>query len=140
MEDTLVTRVAAIANYADTSDFVPDRAEDGREAPPEWFGMNPDYDEDSAEVIASSVGEEGEAEDEGETEAPEDGTATSLSSTAPLATSRVRPGRLPLAAIKPRLPSRPPRRLTPPSPPTLRTRLLLPRLPSGFILSALESL
>ena len=36
--------------------------------------MNPDYDEDSAEVIASSAEEEGEAEDEGETEAPEDET------------------------------------------------------------------
>ena len=35
--------------------------------------MNPDYDEDSAEVIASSTKEEGKAEDEGETEAPEDG-------------------------------------------------------------------
>ena len=36
--------------------------------------MNPDYGEDSVEVIGSSVEEEGEAEDEGETEAPEDGT------------------------------------------------------------------
>ena len=62
VEDALVARAAAIADYADTSIFVPDRDEDGREAPPEWFGMNPDYDE------------EGEAEDEGETEAPEDGT------------------------------------------------------------------
>ena len=35
--------------------------------------MNPDYDEDSAEVIGSSAEEEGEAEDGGETEAPEDG-------------------------------------------------------------------
>ena len=74
VEDALVARAAAIADYADTSIFVPDRAEDGREAPPEWFGMNPDYDKDSAEVIASSAEEEGEAEDEGETEAPEDGT------------------------------------------------------------------
>ena len=36
--------------------------------------MNPDYDEDSAEVIGSSSEEDGEAEDEGETEAPEDRT------------------------------------------------------------------
>ena len=35
--------------------------------------MNPDYGEDSAEVIGSSVEEEGEAEDGGEAEAPEDG-------------------------------------------------------------------
>ena len=35
--------------------------------------MNPDYDEDSVEVIGSSTEEEDEAEDEGETEAPEDG-------------------------------------------------------------------
>ena len=73
VEDALVARAAAIADYADTSIFVPDRAEDGREAPPKWFGMNPDYDEDSAEVIGSSVEEEGEAEDGGETDALEDG-------------------------------------------------------------------
>ena len=35
--------------------------------------MNPDYGEDSAEVIGSSVEEEDEAEDGGEAEAPEDG-------------------------------------------------------------------
>ena len=35
--------------------------------------MNLDYSEDSAEAIGSSVEEEGEAEDEGETEALEDG-------------------------------------------------------------------
>ena len=35
--------------------------------------MNPDYSEDSAEVIGSSVEEEGKAEDGGEAEAPEDG-------------------------------------------------------------------
>ena len=59
--------------YTDTSIFIPERSEDGEEVPPEWFGMNPDYDEDSAEVIGSSVEEEGEAEDGSETEAPEDG-------------------------------------------------------------------
>ena len=32
--------------------------------------MNPDYDEDSPEVIDSTTEEEGEAEDEGETEVP----------------------------------------------------------------------
>ena len=35
--------------------------------------MNPNYGEDSAEVIGSSAEEEGEAEDGGETEAPKDG-------------------------------------------------------------------
>ena len=72
-EDALVKRAEAIAEYTDTSIFVPERAEDGGEVPPEWFGMNPDYGEDSAEVIGSSVEEEDEAEDESETEAPEDG-------------------------------------------------------------------
>ena len=72
-EDALVKRVAAIAEYTDTSIFVPERSEDGEEVPPEWFGMNPDYDKDSAEVIGSSIEEEDEAEDEGEAEAPEDG-------------------------------------------------------------------
>ena len=73
VEDTLVARAAAIADYADTSIFVPERSEDGEEVPPEWFGMNPDYGEDSAEVIGSSVEEEGEAEDGGETDVPEGG-------------------------------------------------------------------
>ena len=68
----LVERAAAIAVYTDTSVFVPEQAAGGEEVPPEWFGMNPDYDEDSAEVIGSSTKEEGEAEDGGETEAPED--------------------------------------------------------------------
>ena len=73
MEDALVAHAAAIADYADTSIFVPERSEDGEEVPPEWFGMNPDYGEDSAEVIGSSTEEEDEAEDRSETEAPEDG-------------------------------------------------------------------
>ena len=72
-EDALVKRATAIAEYTDTSIFIPERSEDGEEVPPEWFGMNPDYGEDSAEVIGSSVEEEDEAEDEGEAEAPEDG-------------------------------------------------------------------
>ena len=72
-EDALVKHATAIAEYTDTSIFVPERSEDGEEVPPEWFGMNPDYGEDSAEVIGSSVEEEGEAEDGGETEVPEGG-------------------------------------------------------------------
>ena len=73
VEGALVERAAAIAEYTDTSVFVPERAEGGEEVPPEWFGMNPEYGEDSAEVIDSSTEEEGEAEDEGETEVPEGG-------------------------------------------------------------------
>ena len=72
-EDALVKRAAAIAEYTDTSIFVPERSEDGEEVPPEWFGMNPNYGKDSVEVIGSSVEEEDEAEDGGEAEAPEDG-------------------------------------------------------------------
>ena len=65
MEGALIERAAAIADYTDTSVFVPERAANGEEVPPEWFGMNPDYGEDSAEVISSSTEEEDEAEDEG---------------------------------------------------------------------------
>ena len=72
-EDALVKHAAAIAEYTDTSIFVLERSEDGEEVPPEWFGMNPDYGEDSAEVIGSSIEEEDEVEDEGDAKAPEDG-------------------------------------------------------------------
>ena len=67
VEGALIERAAAIAEYTDTSVFVPERAEGGEEVPPEWFGMNPEYGEDSAEVIDSSTEEEDEAE------VPEDG-------------------------------------------------------------------
>ena len=73
VEDDLVKRAEAIAEYTDTSVFFPERAEYGAEAPPEWFGLNPEDGEDSAEVIDSSGKEEGEAEEEGEEEAPEVG-------------------------------------------------------------------
>ena len=49
-EDALVKRSATIAEYTDTSIVVPEQAEDGEEVPPEWFGMNPDYNEDSAKA------------------------------------------------------------------------------------------
>ena len=64
---------SAIAEYTYTSIFVPERAEDGKEVPPEWFGLNPYYGEDLPEVIGSSIEEEDKAEDGSETEAPEDG-------------------------------------------------------------------
>ena len=73
MEGALVERAAAIAEYTDTSVFVPERAEGGEEVSAEWFGMNPEYGEDSAEVIDSSTEEEDEAEAEGKAEVPEDG-------------------------------------------------------------------
>src|SRR3954469_6809208 len=73
MEDDFVKRAAAIAEFVDTSVFVPERDDNGKEASPEWFGMNPDYDEDSAEVIGSSVEEGNEVEADDETEAPETG-------------------------------------------------------------------
>ena len=72
VEGALVERAAAIAEYTDTNVFVPERSEGGEEAPPDWFGMNPEYEEDSAEVIDSSAEEEDESEDGGEEEAPED--------------------------------------------------------------------
>nr|XP_020161629.1 glucosidase 2 subunit beta-like [Aegilops tauschii subsp. strangulata] len=71
VEDGLVKRAAAIAEYTDTSVFIPERAENGAEAPPEWFGLNPEDSEDSAEVINSSGEEEDEEGEEGEEEAPQ---------------------------------------------------------------------
>ena len=73
VDGTLIERAAAIAEYTDTSVFVPERAEGGEEVPPEWFKMNPEYGEDSAEVINSSTEEEDEVEAEGEADVPEDG-------------------------------------------------------------------
>ena len=73
MEDDLVKRAASIAEYTDTNVFIPERAMNGEEAPPEWFGLNPDDGEDSAEVIDSSGEEEGEEEEGDEEEAPEVG-------------------------------------------------------------------
>ena len=71
VEDDLVKRAATIAEYTNTSIFIPEWAENGAEAPPEWFGLNPEDGEDSAEVIDSSGEEEREEEEEGEEEAPE---------------------------------------------------------------------
>ena len=73
VEDDLVKGAAAIAEYTNTSIFIPERAENGTEAPPEWFGLNPEDGKDSAEVIDSSGEEEDEEEEEGEEEVPEVG-------------------------------------------------------------------
>lgn len=76
VEGELVKQAAAIAEYTDTGIFIPELAENGAEAPPEWFGLNPEAGEDSAEVIDSSnerEDEEEEEEEEGEEEPPEVG-------------------------------------------------------------------
>ena len=54
----LTHRAAAIAEYANTSIFIPELDEEGAEVPCNWFGLNPEGSEDSAEEIASS--DEGE--------------------------------------------------------------------------------
>ena len=65
----LINRAVAIADFTDTSVFVPEVVEEGGEAPQEWLGLNPEDSEDSAEVIDSSdEGEDGEEEGEGEEE------------------------------------------------------------------------
>ena len=71
VERDLIKRAAAIAEYTNTSIFVPELAENGAEAPPEWFGLNPEDGEDSAEVIDSSDEGEDEEDEESEEEAPE---------------------------------------------------------------------
>jgi hypothetical protein len=75
--EAIAIRAAALADYADVSVFVPERAENGVEVPPSWFGLNPDEVEDPAEEVASSdesaKGDEGE---DGDVVAP-DGEATS---------------------------------------------------------------
>ena len=73
VEGALIERAVAIADYTDTSVLVPERAAGGEEVPPEWFRMNPDFGEDSAEVIDSSIEDDGEADDEGNMEVPEEG-------------------------------------------------------------------
>nr|XP_020195369.1 uncharacterized protein LOC109781178 [Aegilops tauschii subsp. strangulata] len=71
VERDLVRRAAASTEYTNTSIFIPELAENGAEAPPEWFGLNPEDDEDSAEMIDSSDEGEGEEDEEGEEDMPE---------------------------------------------------------------------
>ena len=54
VEAELINRAAAIADFAETSIFVPEVVEEGAEAPKEWLGLNPEDSKDSAEVIDSS--------------------------------------------------------------------------------------
>ena len=71
----LYHRAAVIAEYTDTSVFLPELDEVVAEVPPNWFGLNPEGSEDSVEEIAfSDEGEEEEDEDEdGKDDAPDDG-------------------------------------------------------------------
>ena len=74
VEAELINRAAAIADFTDTSVFIPEVVEEGVEAPQEWLGLNPEDSKDSAEVINSSdEGEEGEEEEESEDDLPEFG-------------------------------------------------------------------
>ena len=73
VERDLIRRAAAIAEYTNTRVFVLELAENGAEAPPEWFGLNPKDDEDSAEMIDSSNEGEDEEDEEGEEGVPEVG-------------------------------------------------------------------
>lgn len=59
--------VSALAEYTDVSVFILERAENGTEVPPSWFGLNQDNGEDSTKEIASidEVGEEDEDEEGG---------------------------------------------------------------------------
>ena len=72
----LIHRVAAITEYTETGFFIAELDKDGAEAPPNWFGQNPDDGEDSTEEIASSnEGEDDEGEESEDVE-PAGGTAS----------------------------------------------------------------
>ena len=143
MEDDLVRRAASIAEYTDTSVFIPERDENGEEAPPEWFGLSPDDGNDSAEVIDSSGEEEGEEEEGDEEEAPEAG-ADGQPQLDHAYSNEPRPTEPAAARGDQRRPtSRPPRQLALPTPPVLRVRPRLPRLPlylCFYLLSSLNEL
>ena len=69
----LYHHAAVIAEYMDSSVFLPELNEEGTEAPPNWFGLNPEGGEDSMEEIASSDEGKDEEDEDGEDNAPEDG-------------------------------------------------------------------
>ena len=76
VERDLTIRASATAEYTNTDIFVPELNKNGIEAPPEWFGLNLDDGEDSAEVIDSSdegEGEEDEDDEDGASEVRADG-------------------------------------------------------------------
>ena len=123
VERALTIRAAAITEYTNTGDFIPELNKNSAEALPEWFGLNPDDGEDSAEVIDSS--DEGEGEED---EDDEDGTPEVRADGQPQldrATSHRQARRLLLKAAKLKLASWPLHQPAPLAPPTCRTRLLL---------------
>ena len=73
VERDLQIRASAIAEYTNTDIFVPELNKNGIEAPPEWFGLNLDDGEDSAEVIDSSDEGGGEEDEDDEDGTPEVG-------------------------------------------------------------------
>ena len=62
---------AAIAEYTDTSVFLPELDKAGVEVPPNWFGLNPEGGKDSVEEIASSDEGEEEEDEDGEDDTPD---------------------------------------------------------------------
>ena len=73
VERDLIKRAAAIAEYTNTNVFVPELAENGAEVPSEWFGLNLEDGEDSAEVFDSSNEGEYEKDEESGEDALEAG-------------------------------------------------------------------
>ena len=133
----LTQHAAAIAEYTNTGDFIPELDERGAEMPADWFGLNPEGGEDSAKEIASSDEGEDEESEDGEDDAPDDGAdgqpqVDRASSNEPRASA-------PAAAEGDQAETR--QSPTPPAgaadSPTCRTRLLLPwpRRPVCFIFS-----
>ena len=72
----LTRRAAALVEYADTSVLIPELNDDGDEMPPNWFGLDPEVGEDSAEEIASRDEGEDEEDKDGEDVAPDDGASS----------------------------------------------------------------
>ena len=71
VEAELINRAAAIADFTDTSIFIPEVVEEGAEVPQEWLGLNPEDSKDSAKVIDSSDEGEEVEDEESEEDAPE---------------------------------------------------------------------
>ena len=140
MAAKLTQRAAAIAEYTNTDNFIPELDEEGAELPTNWFGLNPADGEDSMEEIASSNEGEGEESEDGEDDAPEGGAdyqpqLDRASSSEPRADASAVAG-----VTKLRFTSRPLQQPAPPTPPACQTRLLLlwPRRPVlSFLLSTL---
>ena len=75
MRSAIIHRASMIAEYTDTSAFIPELNNDGVALPEEWFGLNLADGEDSMEEIDSSNESEEEEEEDGEDAAPDGGAA-----------------------------------------------------------------